>query len=495
MKSQGSTTELTADPEPAESGASPTFLRSALTLSSASAVGQALPFLVSPVLTRLFAPEHFGLAGVYLAMGGLFAVAASLRYELAIVLPEKEDVASSVTALSILCALTFAVVVGGIFALDAYLPWASSTFPIWVVALVPPLVLSSSLVTILNQFLTRYESFGALARSRLINTFFGSGAKLGAGIAGFASAWALVGATVLAQAMTVVYLLVTPRAKRLSFRGVSARSILLAARQYRNFPYFAMGSGFLVELSLRLPLVFLAFEYSSRTLGFFVFAQMILRLPMGVVARSIGQVLVSKAARAESGALSSLVGETFRLLVALGTLPILLLGVAGAPLFSFVFGSEWAEAGLYSQVLSLAILVEFVTAPLNQLFNVLERQKQAFRLNLVLFAIRVAALAVGIVIGGVLATLACYAVADIAGRWIKFRYITGAAGFPASEALGQLLRGALRSVPFVLAVVAAYFYWPKEPVLIFAVSCVSSLAYFAYLYKLSRELDLGVLRR
>jgi O-antigen/teichoic acid export membrane protein len=51
-------------------------------------LGQAITVLVSPILTRLYTPEDFGVFGVYASILGIVTVVASLRYEYALPLPE-----------------------------------------------------------------------------------------------------------------------------------------------------------------------------------------------------------------------------------------------------------------------------------------------------------------------------------------------------------------------------------------------------------------------
>jgi O-antigen/teichoic acid export membrane protein len=45
--------------------------------------------LASPITSRLFGPEAFGLAALFLSGAAMLAAIACLRYEMAIVLPKK----------------------------------------------------------------------------------------------------------------------------------------------------------------------------------------------------------------------------------------------------------------------------------------------------------------------------------------------------------------------------------------------------------------------
>ena len=59
----------------------------------------------APILTRLYDPDDFGLLAVYSGILALVLVVASVRYELAIPLPEDEEEAANIAVLSLLIVL------------------------------------------------------------------------------------------------------------------------------------------------------------------------------------------------------------------------------------------------------------------------------------------------------------------------------------------------------------------------------------------------------
>src|SRR5256885_405341 len=78
------------------------FARSVLTLASGTAAAQALLALSLPVLTRLYTPADYGALAVFSSTITVLLVLASLRFELAIPLPESDEDAASLLALSFL---------------------------------------------------------------------------------------------------------------------------------------------------------------------------------------------------------------------------------------------------------------------------------------------------------------------------------------------------------------------------------------------------------
>ena len=71
-------------------------------LLSANVVAQVIGLVVYPILTRLYAPEDFGLLNLFLSIGGVLVVVSTAEYYNAIVLPEEEKDATSLTYVSLL---------------------------------------------------------------------------------------------------------------------------------------------------------------------------------------------------------------------------------------------------------------------------------------------------------------------------------------------------------------------------------------------------------
>ena len=78
------------------------FSRNVLTLMTGTTIAQAIPIAISPILTRIYAPEDFGMFALYMSVASIISVIATGRYELAIMLPKKDEDAVNIVALSII---------------------------------------------------------------------------------------------------------------------------------------------------------------------------------------------------------------------------------------------------------------------------------------------------------------------------------------------------------------------------------------------------------
>jgi O-antigen/teichoic acid export membrane protein len=135
---------------------------------------------------------------------------------------------------------------------------------------------------------------------------------------------------------------------------------------------------------------------------------------MTLIGGAIAQVFYQRSAEANvEGRLAAVVESVFRRLVSLGLFPSLLLILIGQDLFIAVFGDQWAEAGTYTQILSIYQFFNFAASPLGQLFSVLERQEVALVTNIALFLSRGLALWWGGQTGDIKLTLYLFSLSGV----------------------------------------------------------------------------------
>lgn len=69
---------------------SSSLLRNISAVACGTAAGQVVVFAFSPLITRIYGPEAFGLQGVFLALISILSPAIALRYPMAIVVAETD---------------------------------------------------------------------------------------------------------------------------------------------------------------------------------------------------------------------------------------------------------------------------------------------------------------------------------------------------------------------------------------------------------------------
>jgi len=118
----------------------------------------------------------------------------------------------------------------------------------------------------------------------------------------------------------------------------------------------------------------MAAMFSTAATGQFGQAWKLLQTPASLINTSLSQVFFRSLATTPRGHMSSLVRKSILRSALIGAAPFLIIFFASPPLFPFVFGDRWAEAGLIGAALVPWLYVNFITSPISMLFVVTRRQ-------------------------------------------------------------------------------------------------------------------------
>ena len=355
------------------------FARNVVVLAGGTVLGQAIVVLTSPILTRLYTPEDFGVLAVYTSILSIISVIASLRYELAIPLPEKDEDAANILALSLSIVAFMGLLVGigtwllgiqivclaNVPALRQYL-WL---FPVGVVMV--------GTYEVLNYWAVRKEAFTQIARTKLNQGAGLAIAQIGLGLLKSGPLGLLIG-RIMGQAagITTLTMLAYKKDKK-ALEAISPSRVRYMVARYRRFPLFSSGAALINALGLQLPVLLLSGFYGAQVVGQFMLVQRVFGLPLTLLGTAVSQVYLSQAAhkaRADIQGLQKLFYTIAKRMAVLGSMPTIILVGAGPSLFSLVFGIEWRQAGVYAQIMAAMFLSAFVATPLSYTFSVLERQ-------------------------------------------------------------------------------------------------------------------------
>ncbi|WP_303905157.1 oligosaccharide flippase family protein [Thiohalomonas denitrificans] len=405
------------------------FARSVSILAGGTAVGQGIVILASPLLTRLYGPEDFGLLAVYTALLGITTVVSSLRYQLAIPLPESDEEAAHVVALSLLVVLGMALLTALATFLFRHTIAEALNAPaladfLW---LLPVGVLLTGIYQVFNYWAIRTGAFSAVARTKLMQGF----SMVGVQLAGFTlGPLALLLGQVTGHAAGVTGLgTLAVRQRWNVFKRVRLPGIGQAARRYKHFPLFSTWGSVFNAVGQQLPFLLLAALFSSGAAGVYLLAQRVLTAPMGLIGKGIADVFFSSAAEARrNGVLGDLVADIHEKLAHIAMPPTLILALAGPEIFAIAFGQEWRQAGLFAQWMAPWGYLVLVTSPLSTLFSVLEKQFHEMLFQGLLLGTRLVALLFGAYLGDVLIAVALFSLSSAACYLVFLIWLMRASG-------------------------------------------------------------------
>lgn len=394
------------------------FAGDVLTLVSGTAFAQILMVLATPILTRLYDPEDFGLFALFLSITGIIGTIICLRYELSIMLPKSDEEAANLLGLSFAIALTVSIITipfirFGKYSIQNVLKAPQLDTYLW---LVPFFIFVSGIFLALEYWNSRTKNYKRLAAARVIRSVAGTGTQISAGFCGYATGGSLISASLVGQSVSTLILgsQIWKNNKSLFLRSITLKKMIVGLKRYRKFPLVDSWSALLNTISWQMPIFLLSSFFSPVVVGFYSLGFRLLQLPMSFIGSSISQVFFQRASEAKSeGNLSSLVENVFRSLVIIGMFPILTMAIVGSNVFSVIFGEVWTEAGVFAQILSIWAFVWFISSPLSTLWIVFEEQEFGLKITSINLITRIVSLWIGGILGSARISLLLFSLSGV----------------------------------------------------------------------------------
>jgi O-antigen/teichoic acid export membrane protein len=354
------------------------FVRSVGVLAGGTAFAQALMLLVLPVLTRLYTPRDFSVFAVYASMLGIISVAACLRLEIAIPMPERDEDAANLLAL----ALSSSAIVGGVLAL---IVWTMPTQLVHLVEqpvirpylwLLPLGIWLASTYNALQYWTTRKKKFSAIAKTRMTQAVGGAGTQLGLGWIGVAPFGLLLGHTINSGAGIFGLARDALRHDRQALHSISISRMGRMLREYNRFPKYSTFEALANTAGIQIPVIVIAGTAVGPEAGFLMLATRAMQAPLGLIGGAIAQVFLSQAPqKLRAGALGTFTADVLGGLVRSGVGPLIFAGIAAPPIFSLVFGKDWSRAGELVSWMTPWLVLQFVSSPVSMVMHILNKQR------------------------------------------------------------------------------------------------------------------------
>jgi O-antigen/teichoic acid export membrane protein len=461
------------------------FAKDVLTLVTGTTVAQVIGLIASPILTRLYGPESFGLLALFTSLTGIIGVIACMRYELAIMLPKDDDDAINLLGLCVLMVtlITVLTAIGLFLGSDALLSLLHAQDLAPYVWLVPPFIFVSGLFLALNYWNSRTRHFGRLSIARVTSAVATTGTQLGAGFAGYATGGSLISASLAGSVVSTGVLggQIWREDGVVIKSKISWKGIFAGLRRYKKFPLIDSTSALLNTLSWQLPVLLLSVFFSPVIVGFYALGMSVLQTPMSFIGGAIAQVFFQRAAEAHhQGNLSVFVNEVFDVLLKIGVFPMLLLIISGWDLFTVIFGNTWGEAGVYVQLLGIWAIFWFISSPLSTILSITENLKMGFILTTFNISTRFISLFIGGLLGDVFLALALFSFSGALIYGLACLIFLKYAGLKMISTLKTIFRTFLFSIPFLIPVLVMKFF-QVIPLLITVVALICLIIYYLVL--------------
>lgn len=364
------------------------LVKSMLMITGGTAFGQALSFMFSPLITRIYTPEQYGVLTVYTSLLALFAGSQSLRYELGIPIADDDESAINVLALSITILILFSLVFSLLilFAGEFILSILSAEILFTYRMLIPLGFLTYGIYQIFMMWNFRKKSFQCISKTKIAQSISSNATKIGLGLLGLGPLGLIIGSIIgESSGITTLAKSLFLHEKSL-IKKINIKTIFFIARRYIQFPKYQLPSTFLSKISDQIPILFIASLYGGEIVGLYGIAVAIVSIPVNLIGTSVGDVFYGESAsigRKDPKKISELSNSIFRKLVLIGLIPLIVLIIFAPLLFSFVFGNNWYPAGEYASILAILSYAQLIFQPVSRIYTVFERQKPVLIITII----------------------------------------------------------------------------------------------------------------
>ena len=375
------------------------FTRNVLTLITGSTIAQCIPIVTTPILTRLYTPEEFGVLALFVAITATLGSVITGRYELAIMLPDNDEDAINVAALALAVTLALSFIIAIpiiIFNQRVGILLNNEAISTWLF-FSPLVIFFIGFFNVLTYLNTRKKNYHDMARASIYKSVALSLAQIVLGFLKSGASGLIIGQII--SHFISNFQLSKKIQDHYQFNAINSHKMRSNARRYIDFPKFSVWGVLANSLAFHLNNIFISLFYNLTILGFFSMTQRILSMPTSVIGNSVGQVYfeVAKRERQQTGVcINSFldVAKKLVILVLVGFLPVFFL----LPnVFEIFLGNSWRIAGEYSQIILPLIACQFVCSTLSNTTNIFEKQKLALLFQMVLLGLNVAVAAIAVI--------------------------------------------------------------------------------------------------
>jgi len=355
------------------------YFKSLSVLLSGTLIAQVIGYAIAPLLTRLYSTAEMGELALYMRITGFIAAIATLRYESALPIPKNDGHSYLLYRISLL--ISFIVLgISSILLISLILAGITPGFSWWYVLLI---IFGSAAIVVINigtNWSVRTGTFSLISRQKIVNSLFSNTLKWG--FAYFSMGYfGLIVATFIGYFLSSFEFI-------FSFRGLKRKYSQLKSRKktwvllkdHREFPLLNLPH-ILVDHGRDILIATLILAYFSESIyGSFSHSYAMLRIPSMLIGVSLSQVFYNQAIKLynENKRMLPLLKKTIGMLIGISIIPFTILYLFGEPIFAWIFGVNWAEAGSYSETMSFWLMVSFVISPISALPMILKKQKIAF---------------------------------------------------------------------------------------------------------------------
>ena len=376
------------------------FVKNTFKLSASTVIMMGLSILVTPILTRLYTPEDYGIWGMLSSVSMIVTSILFLSYENAIIQTNDEEEVPGLIFICIICGLSvvllsfIAFVVGQLIGI----PFFKSFPPLSYLLII---LLASFVNSLLVIVANRYSMYNRISIANISEGVSQAATRIILRTA-VKSKNGLIWGNVLS--LVIASLVLGVKIRDLFIRGnkrfVSFNNLRVLLLKYKKYPLYDAPAR-LIEFTIgNIVVLILSAYFNKSEIGCYTILAQILLLPITLIGTSMSRVSFRELSESINNAeqFSLLANRLIKICIVLSLIPITFFVLGGDHVLVWILGSGWQSAGKMALCLSFFSVPVILSEPLLPLFKVLNKQNIRFILNVVGLVVTIGSLFVGILV-------------------------------------------------------------------------------------------------
>jgi O-antigen/teichoic acid export membrane protein len=349
-----------------------------------STLSQAIPIAVSPILTRIYTPEDFGIFSLYLSFATLFSQGATFRYEMALMLPKRDENAVNILFLCLFsnCIITIITLIFIFIFNDTFVSFSGNTKISHWLYFIPLSVFLTGIFQTLNYWSNRKKRYKLIAKNSVYKSSTAACVNFSIGSYTQGCSGLIFGNLSSQIIANFIFLYNFYKKDFFILKFIRKSRVICLAKKYKKLPLINLPNVLLDGVRLSGINVLITKYFTSSVLGQFSLAWKLLQIPTRLIGSSLSQVFFQKIATADKSDLYRIV-KKFLYKTSLISFPVFFIIYLISPeLFVLIFGEKWRIAGETASIMSPWLFLNFMTSPLAQVFVILNKHEIIFLISL-----------------------------------------------------------------------------------------------------------------
>jgi O-antigen/teichoic acid export membrane protein len=330
-------------------------------------------FLISstPLITRLYSPEVFGIFALFTAITSVFVPIVCGRYNIAMIVVKKNNEGNALFNLSLILSLVFCLFLLIIFffgeiPLKKLLNAEKLNF--WWF-FIPVIIFLSSSREIIKSYLNRVKNYSLISKSEIFFSVIKVTFLLSLGYLGYSFNGIFI-ADIISFMATIIFLIFFLKKIKKNFL-IKKKKLYEVAKKYKEFPIYQSTSTLINTIRVVLPVFFLTKYFDSDIVGYYSLILMSIFYPLSFISKSISMIHIKKVAELiqKRTNVTNYIKKLTFILIFIILVPVFIVLFFGEEIFSFVFGKEWILAGNLASILIIGLGFQFVISTLSPVFS------------------------------------------------------------------------------------------------------------------------------